>query len=238
VGNCNESTVADGVVTLSPDGGGYRWISTDQGVTDAGTIGSVGNGSGNNNGSQYTTSSFSSTAGDILQFYFNYVTSDGSGFADYSWAELQNDSGGHVAWLFTGRTQPTGNTSPGFGLPANDSTLTPATSAIIGGGPAWSALGSDSGSCFGAGCGYTGWIKSTYTIATAGIYQLAFGVTNWDDQAFDSGLAFDGAQIGGISIDPGPGDPGNTDVPLPGALVLLGSGLVGLGAFGRRKKSV
>ena len=242
VGNCNEATAADGVVTLSPDGGGYRWISSDQGVNDGGIIESVGS-DGGEEGSKYTTSTFSAAAGDTLQFYFNYVTSDGSGYADYGWAELQSGAGTHVAWLFTGRTQPSGNTSPGFGLPTNDSVLSPSASAIIGGAPSWSALGGSSGTCFNDGCGYTGWIKSTYNLATAGIYQLVFGVTNWSDSAYDSGLAFDGAQIAGISIDPGPGDPGpgdpvgNADVPIPGALVLLGSALAGLGAFGRRKKS-
>jgi hypothetical protein len=31
---------------------------------------------------------FAATAGTALNFYFNYVTSDGAGFADYGWAEL------------------------------------------------------------------------------------------------------------------------------------------------------
>ncbi len=241
VGTCNEATATDGIVTLSPDAGGYRYISTSGGVAGGGVIGSVGDGDGGstNTGSTFTSSVFSAAAGDTLQFYFNYVTSDGAGFSDYAWAELQTDAGAHFAWLFTARTQPTGNTSPGFGLPANDSTLEPASSAIIPGGPTWSPLGSNSGSCFSAGCGYTGWIKSTYQIAAAGNYQLLFGVQNWNDSNYASGLAFDGAQIGGIVIDPGPGDNGGgvPEVPLPAAIWLFGAALGGLGGLKRLARS-
>jgi hypothetical protein len=121
VGNCG-ALGANGVVTLSPFGNPtYQFVSTNGGVAGAGQIAGVGG----TNGSQFTTSAFSANSGDALQFFFNYVTSDGSEFADYAWAELQTSLGAHVAWLFTARTQPTGNTSPGFGLPTNDSTLTP-----------------------------------------------------------------------------------------------------------------
>lgn len=219
---------ADGVVTVSPQGGTYQYVTTNGGVDGAGQISGIGG----TNGSTFTTSVFGANAGDLLNFYFNYVTSDGSGFADYSWAELQTDVGGHVAWLFTARTQPVGNTSPGFGLPANDSILTPATSAIIPGGPAWSPLGGDSGDCFdgvGQGCGYTGWIQSQYNVALAGNYQLLFGVTNWSDTAFDSGLAFDGATIGGASIT------GDSAVPEPSAFLLLGTGIGALALLRRRR---
>jgi hypothetical protein len=127
VGNCG-TLGANGVVTLSPFGNPtYQFVTTSGGVTGAGEIPGVGG----TDGSQFTTSPFSANAGDPLQFFFNYVTSDGSQFADYAWAELQTSLGTHVAWLFTARTQPTGNTSPGFGLPTNDSTLTPPTTAII-----------------------------------------------------------------------------------------------------------
>jgi hypothetical protein len=214
----------NGVVTASPDGGDYRYVSTAGGPSGAGQIAGVGG----TNGSLYKTDTFSAAAGDVLQFYFNYVTSDGAGFADYGWAELQDTASNHIAWLFTGRTKPSGNISPGFGLPANDATLVPATSGIIGGGPAWSPLAGDSGKCFSSGCGYTGWIQSVYTIANPGNYVLAFGVTNWSDSIWHSGLAFDGAKVGGVVIDP-------TQTPIPAALPLLIGALGGAGALGRRK---
>src|SRR5262249_40656077 len=207
---------ADGVVTLSPFGSPqYSFISTNGGVTGAGQIAGVGG----TNGSEFTTDTFSANAGDALQGFFNYVTSDGSVFADYAWAELQTSTGAHVAWLFTARTTPTGNTSPGFGLPALDAALTPSTSDIIPGGPVWSPLGSSSGTCFagpGQGCGFTDWIQSNFTISSAGSFQLAFGVTNFLDTLFDSGLAFDGLTL--THQIPG--------VPVPGPIV--GAGLPGL----------
>ena len=164
------------------------------------------------------------TATESLNFYFNYITSDGAEFADYAWAELKTSTGAHVAWLFTARTQPTGNTSPGAGLPANDSTLVPPTSAIVPGGPVWSKLGnSSSGQCYSAGCGYTGWIQSTYSISTAGSYEVVFGVTNWTDTLFDSGLAFDGLQAGGIPIPTGCGAPG-VNIKASGGQTCVASG--------------
>lgn len=224
---------ADGVVSAPPGGGTYAYVTTEGGVTGAGTIASVGNNNNGNttpNGSSFQSDPFAAGINDILRFQFNYVTSDGSGFADYGWAELRNaGDDSHVAWLFTGRTQPSGNIAPGFGLPALDATLIPATSPIIPGGPVWSPLAGSSGDCFDEGCGYTGWIESTYTIGAAGNYTLNFGVTNWNDSAFESGLAFAGARIGGEVIDVG------DTVPEPASMALLASGLIGLALRRRRK---
>jgi len=142
-------------------------------VAGAGQISGVGG----TDGSQFSTSPFLAAANAPLQFYFNYITSDGAQYADYGFAQLLTASGTLVATLFTARTSVSGNTSPGFGLPTNNATLTPAATPIVPGGPTWSKLGSDSGKCFDAGCGSTGWIQSNYTIADAGSYVLTFGVT-------------------------------------------------------------
>lgn len=224
-GNCGTDG-ADGVVTLSPTGNSsYQYISTNGGALGAGELASVGG----TNGSQYTTSPFTANAGDALQFYFNYVTSDGAQYTDYTFAQLETTSGAVVATLFTARTTTTGNTSPGFGLPADDATLTPSSTPIIAGAPTWSVLGSSSGLCYSAGCGYTGWIESDYTIAAAGTYELTFGVTNFIDQAYDSGLAFDGVTVGGVPV--------TGSVPEPSTWAMMILGFAGLGFTAYRRKS-
>ena len=217
---------ANGVVSTSPEGGNYGWVSSAGGTSLGANDLNIGS---ETNGSLLRSGIFSAVAGDSLQFYFNYVTSDGSGYIEYAWARLLDSSLNPVALLFTARTTPSGNTVPGFGLPPIEATIIPASTPIIPGGPAWSPLGSYSGSCYAAGCGYTGWIESDYTIANAGNYILEFGVVNWSDQIYDSGMAFDGITVGGVPIDP------DGEVPEPASLALLGLGLAGLGMFRRRK---
>ncbi len=80
------------------------------------------------------------------------------------------------------------------------------------------------------GCGYTGWIGSQYIIPDAGSYYLLFGVTNWADSLFDSGLAIDNVTV---NDEPIPGQ-----VPEPGTLVLMGSGLFAVAGAIRRKLHV
>ncbi|HET6170348.1 MAG TPA: NF038132 family protein [Terracidiphilus sp.] len=227
-GSCG-SLGANGVVTLSPTGNpSYQYVTTNGGTTGVGALPSGKLGS-ETNGSTLATTVFSATAGTNLNFYFNYVTSDGAGFADYAWAELFNSDNTPAALLFTARTEPSGTIVPGTGMPSPNATLTPSSVPIIGGGPAWSPLGSWSGSCFSAGCGYTGWVDSNYTIATAGNYYLEVGATNWTDQIYDSGLALDGVTVGGVPITP----PGVT--PEPSTLMLFGTGLLGIVGIARRK---
>jgi len=134
-----------------------------------------------------------------------------------------------VALLFTARTTLAGNTVPGFSMPTPSATLTPMSTPIDPNASNWSALGSWSGTCFSTGCGSTGWIESSFDIQTDGDYKLQFGVTNWNDDLYDSGMAVAGAVIDGTPIDP-------TVIPLPGALASLALGMCLLGGYRSRAK--
>ncbi len=215
-GNCG-TLGANGVVTTSPEGGNYGWVASNTGITGLGLPGI-----GGTDGSRLRSSVFSANAGEALNFYFNYVTSDGAGYADYGWSRLLDSALNPVATLFTARTTPNGNSVPGFGMPAIAATITPATVVITPGGPSWAPLGGSSGDCYSTGCGYSGWVSSTYNIAAAGNYILEFGVVDWSDQIFDSGLAFDGITVGGKPIIP------PDEVSEPATIVLLGLGIMGL----------
>lgn len=238
VGNCGTDT-PNGVVTSPPIGGpNYSYVSTNGGVTGGGFLPSgLATPSGAKNGSTATTVGFTANAGALLQFDFNFITSDGtSEFPDFAWAALETTTGTPVALIFSAQTTPTGNTVPGGTLPslAPGVTLIPSTSAIIPGGPVWDQLGISSGTCFGgpgAGCGYTGWIQEDYNIATAGTYQLAFGVSNASDTEFDTGLAYSGVEVNGTPVGPPVG------TPEPSTLLMLGSGLLGLAGTLKRKLS-
>ena len=228
------SGTADGDVSAAPTAsGGYNFVSTVNGLDGVGALPGVGGSGTPINGSTLTTSLFTAAAGDVLDFFFNYVTSDGSGFADYAWARVLDSSDTQTALLFTARTTPGGSSVPGFAMPTPEATLTPAAVNITDNATNWSALGSDSGRCFNVGCGSTGWVKSVFSIATAGSYKLQFGVTNWDDEAYQSGLAIAGVNIGGVSIDPV--DPTPSPVPLPAAGWMLLASLGGMAALRRVK---
>jgi hypothetical protein len=236
----------NGDVTAAPVGNGsYSWISTYGGVTGAGEIAGVGG----TNGSSLTTSAFTATAGQNLQYNFNFVSSDGQAnpgefiYEDYGWVQLVNLDTNATTMLFNARAEPTGLIVPGQGLPSIDPgvVLTPATSMMKpgsgaqgnqSGGPVWAPLGPPitgySGWCYGAGCGFSGWIQSDYSVPTSGSYQLFFGVTNWGDTVYDTGLAFAGLTIGGGPIEDGVPEPSTW------ALLLLGFASLAVGARGKR----
>jgi len=220
-GSCG-TAAANGVVSLAPDGGArYGWVSTNNGQSGVALEGVGGAGSAAN-GSVLRSNLFSASAAEILKFSFNFVTSDGAGYADYAWARLLDGSSNLVALLFTARTAPSGSIVPGFSMPTPTVTLDPTDVPIIAGGPDWSPLGSDSGQCFSGGCGYTGWINTSFALANSGNYQLEFGVTNWSDNSYQTGMAIDGITIGGRVIT----DP--TTVSAPATFALFGLGFAGL----------
>ena len=203
---------ANGVVATPPLGGNYEYVTTNGGVGLGSRDLNIGQ---ETNGSILRTNLFASAAGDSLEFDFDYVTSDGQQYVEYAWAQLFDESDTSVALLFTARTTTSGNTVPGFGLPPITATMTPPSTPILK-GTTWAALGGSSGSCYGAGCGNTGWIHSTYAIPTAGKYYIEFGVVNWLDQAYQSGMAISGTTIAGEPI---------TQTPEPTTLAIFGLGL-------------
>jgi hypothetical protein len=233
VGNAGSFSAQDGVVTLAPGFGSYQWISTagspfGEGRLPTGTTGEE------TNGAFMRTPTFAASAGDALDFYFNYITSDGAEFTEYAWAGLFDSTGVFIQYLFTARTTPSGDTVPGFDLPGLGAgvTLTPDSTPIIPGGPLFSPLGGSSGACYiddTQGCGYTDWIEMDYSFTAAGNYYIGFGVTNALDQAFDSAFA-----VAGVSINDTPID-GN--VPEPASLALAGLALAGLAASRRRRRT-
>ena len=218
----------NGDVSASPVGGSYVYISTYNSVSQTG----LGLGS-ETNGTMLTTNAFDAEVGDELSYYFNFITSDGAGFSDYAYVQLQK-LGEDPFLIFTARTRPEGDIVPGFGLPdiADGVTLVPSSSEIIPLETNWSFLGDDSGTCFAAGCGQTDWIQSLYTIEEAGSYALTFGVVNWSDTAYDSGLAVTGVTVGDVVII-GPETP--VPIPLPAAGWTLLGALFGLGALRRKR---
>ena len=225
-GNCGTDG-SDGSITLSPIGSSqYEWISTNGGTLGVGVLPTGALGS-ETDGSTLATPVFSANAGTSLNFYFNFVTSDGAGFADYAWAELFSSTGSPVALLFTARTVASGSIVPGTGMPAPLATLNPTSVPIIGGAPTWSPLGGSSDTCWSSGCGYTDWIDSNYTISNAGSYYLEIGVVNWGDESFDTGLAMDGVTVDGVSV--------GASTPEPATLTLFGLGL-GIAALARRRR--
>ena len=225
VGSCG-TLGADGDVSAPPGSTTYDYVVTTNAPPNSG----LNLGFNEINGSILTSTLFSASGLEQLNFYFNYVTSDGAGFPEYAWAQLLPEGGAPIL-LFTARTCETTpcNTVPGVGMPplGVGVTLVPSSTPIIADQTDWSPLGGSSGSCFDVGCGNTGWIQALYTPA-AGNYQLQIGVVNVNDDLFDSGLAIASAQIGTTPISPPTVPDGGT------TFTLLGFGLFGLG-FARRR---
>jgi hypothetical protein len=248
VGSCGTDAGGNGDVLPQGTFTSYMYVTTTGGATGGGTIPIPGAALGTETDGSALTLSFSATAGSLLQYNFNYITSDGNGYPDYAWAELETSTGTPVALLFTAETQPSGNTTPAPDLPTPVATLDPASAPIgpgsgtdctgLGGGspgcnspaggPVWSEIGTYSGECWAVGCGLTGWVTSDYTIAAAGDYELVFGVTNVNDTQYDSGLAIDGITVNGTPIG----------TPEPSTLALLGMGMIALMIMARRQKLV
>ena len=186
-GSCGTLATSDGVVSTPPPGGTYAYVST----AGAPTLGTAGlQLAGTTNGSILVLAPITVAAGTVLEFWFDYVTTDGGAYADYAWADLLNAGDlSRAAMVFTAQTNASGNTFPGAALPAVTATLAPAGGGVVAGAPAFSVLGSDSSTCYAAGCGYTGWIKATLRVNTAGTYRLRTGVANVTDTSYNSALA-------------------------------------------------
>lgn len=224
-GSCGTSA-ANGVVPLAPGGGSaYAWISTYNSPSAASLpgVGGIGEPS---NGSSLRSVSFTADAGAALDFQFNYVTTDGAGYADYAWARLLDADNNQVALLFTARTNEDGDAIPGFDMPAPEATLSPFPVAVAPGQTMWTPIGPDSDECYDVGCGATGWVRAQYAIASGGTYRLDFGVTNWDDEDFDSGLAIDAITVNGAPLP----------IPEPGQYVMLLAGLAMLSRLRRQAR--
>lgn len=211
-GNCG-TLPANGDITLSPLGNSqYAYVTTaDSVATNVSPIDLVESGGNSTlftdtNGSRYVSPTFALMSGQTIGAWFNYVSTDGKGFDDYAWARLVNvaDASQNM-WLLTARSTNSNKQSivPGDLKVGFDPAATIVNYAsfdfqvrntAINDPIDWAPLGFDNGTCWrnnAEGCGFTGWLESSVTIAAAGNYQLEVGVVNFGDTIYNSGLAFD-----------------------------------------------
>lgn len=231
-----------GDVGASPVGSAaYGYVTTNgsdaYGVSPIMLDGSNRGGGVETNGSKFVSASFQAAAGDPLDLWFNYVSTDGKGYDDYAWARVVDATDGSlVAWLFTAASTNSSsrNIVPGDVVDKKDfdpdvvivnydsfDFNTKSTSDPVN----WTPLGYSNGTCWkdnAEGCGSTGWLQSHIEFEQAGTYRVEIGVVNWGDGAYDSGLAFD--YRGLVS-----------SVPEPGSLAMMLAGLGIMGAAGRRR---
>ncbi len=183
------------------------------------------------NGSLMVSSNFAASQGQQLRVNFNYITTDADEFGDYAWAKIVNASTNASTFLFTARSTTQGNSviPGGNDMPAIGADLS-GTPDVNDTKPDWGPLGDSNNTCFNSltnnGCGFTGWLTSTYTFANSGDYRLEFGVTNWGDTRFNSGLAF---QFAGMT----------SPTPEPSTFLLMSAALAlfGVNASRRRKRT-
>lgn len=254
-GTCG-TTAATGDIGLSPLGTAQYGYVTTAGSTEYGvsplTLDPNSRGGGTEtNGSRVRTANFTAAQGDTLSVYFNFVSTDGKGYDDYAWARvLSAGTGNLVAWLFTASStnSSTGKIIPGDVVDKND--FNPDvrlknfkdfsfTSKTVDDPVDWAPLGGSNGSCWednAAGCGYTGWLLSEYAFEAAGQFLIEIGVTNWGDEAYDTGLAFDfQTRINRLTgLTTLAANSNAVPEPATSGLLLLGGGLIGL--LGRRQR--
>ncbi|CAD5372014.1 putative PEP-CTERM exosortase interaction domain-containing protein [Rubrivivax sp. A210] len=216
--------------------GSFGYVTTADSTANGGALTPAVQ-SGETNGSRLRSTAFAANAGDTLSMAFNYITTDGSEFADYGWARIINESNSStVAWLFTVRS---GNRNTGRMIPGD---ITPAfnpDATIVNFGafdfnrtttPISSLLGDSSGLCFAdvGSCGNTGWLQSRYSFTAGGRFRVEVGVTNIQDNLYDSALAFDFQGLTGSAVTPSVPEPSS-------AWLLLAGGLAGMGTLRRRQ---
>ena len=239
-GSCG-SLAQDGDVTLSPLGNAkYGYVST--GYSEAFGVSplslSDNKVGAETNGSRIVSGAFSANADDSLNIQFNFVSTDGNGYDDYAWARVVNAGDNSlVAWIFTARATNSGSNKiiPGDVVGSAEfnprDTLTNYADYEFNSKTAdWSALGSSNNICWqtdAKGCGYTGWLESSFKFAQTGSYKLEIGVTNWGDTAYDTGLAFDFQNLNDSRIA--------APVPEPGSASLFLAGLCLLGVAAYRR---